>query len=153
MDKHLNFMVKQTERYAKLLATASEDLSTGGIHDNYNTTDDENAMMSDGSTSSMNGNNGHMMMMSGPNTSASDTNQDSDSDFEEDDNNMETQEDMSTLLEEENEAAKDGNYKEKLYAEMNTLGKEAEQPLDELLPPGYLQELKASSMKGSLETC
>ena len=50
MDKHLNFMVKQTERYAKLLATASEDLVYGG-HDNVTTTDDEIGILSDESMS------------------------------------------------------------------------------------------------------
>ena len=155
MDKHLNFMVKQTERYANLLATASEDLKGYGGHDNVTTTDDEIGILSDESMSdnkqehihrsvSTRDNFGVRGMLSAnlADERGNKRSLDSDSDFEVlgSGSDAEGEEDMKTLLEEEQEAAKDENLKRNLYAEINELGEQALQPLDEVLPPGYLNE-------------
>ena len=127
MDKHLNFMVKQTERYANLLATASEDLKGYGGHDNVNTTtDDEIGILSDESMSdnkqehisrsvSNRDNFGVIGMLSAnlADERGYKRSLDSDSDFEVlgSGSDAEGDEDMKTLLEEEQEAAKDENFK------------------------------------------
>jgi SNF2 family DNA or RNA helicase len=128
MDKHLQFMVKQTERYSDLLVTASATIAGGGSAMEEDSDDNKGA-----TPSGRDEDPAKLKTLFAAGSGALEE----DDDYRDDPGDED--EDMETLEEEERQAQADGAFLENVKAENSALAAEASAPLESLIPAGYLE--------------